>query len=35
MSHPSVMWNSEEVLPVRGFEITKDAIDDTKGRFQV
>ena len=34
-THPSVAWKGEGVLLVHGFEITKDDIDDTRGRFQV
>ena len=34
--HPGVVWNGErEVLPVHGFAITEDTIDDTESGFQV
>ena len=36
MTHPGVVRNGEgEVLPVHGFEITENTIDNTKSCFQI
>ena len=36
VTHPSLVWNGEgEVLPVHGFGVTKDAVNDSESDFQV
>jgi len=36
MPHPSMVGNTEgKVLPVHGFEVAEDPIDDPQGRFQI